>query len=332
MIKCPKCNFEQPEDIYCAQCGVNMKNFVPPKKSLIVSIFMNQALVVGLLFVGIIVFVLYDYSSSKKPKAKIVATITKQTSEQIDVQEFENPSTYKPDIKPKTQSQAQGDVPQAPPQETLSQASETPRSTTKSTQGRSDRPTGEVSSSPTGPAAKSTTLQVSFYQIPRSLLTELQRETNSSPFNGDGFGGIVSKKRLAALRKNLEFKSISSNRYKLDGMPISIFKGQKSGESAKSIGLYFQINPLKNDPTGTQIEVKSWGSLKLQENDENLFTSEMTLNNQYVAMIAGFLPKDKVFGDEEKSIFDSDRALKIYNLESFWDGEIDLIMFVELPD
>ncbi len=314
MIKCPKCDFEQPEDIYCAQCGVNMKNFVPPRKSILVSLFTNQALIVGILFVGIIIFVLYDYALSKKPKTNIVAAITKQTSEQMDVQDSQTPSSYKPAIENQQAQKAE-----APQVEKVAQ--------------EAPRPARVANDSPApGATVAKSSLQISFYQISRALLGEIQRETNASPFNGDGFGGIVSKKRLAVLRRSPELKSISTNRYKLDGHPISIFKGQKSGESAKSIGLYFQVNPLKNDATATQIEVKSWGSLKLQENDENLFTSEMTLNSQSVAMIAGFLPKDKVFGDEEKSIFETDRALKIYNAEGFWDGDIDLIMFVELPD
>ncbi len=318
MIKCPKCDFEQPEDIYCAQCGVNMKNFVPPRKSIVALLLSNQNPILGILFVGIIIFVLYDYALSKKPRTNVVAAITKQTSEQMDVQDSQTPSSYKPAIEPGIES------PQAQPIEAAS---------TEKVAVEAPRPARVANDPPAqGATVAKSSLQISFYQVSRALLSEIQRETNASPFNGDGFGGIVSKKRLAVLRKSPELKSISTNRYKLDGLPISIFKGQKSGESAKSIGLYFQVNPLKNDATSFHIEVKSWGSLKLQENDENLFTSEMTLNSQSVAMIAGFLPKDKVFGDEEKSIFETDRALKIYNSEGFWDGDIDLIMFVELPD
>jgi hypothetical protein len=299
-----------------------MKNFVPPRKSIFVSLFTNQALIVGILFIAIIIFVLYDYGLSKKPKTNVVTAITKQTSAQIDVQDSQTPSSYKPAIEPGIGT-PQARPMEAPPEKVAVEkvAVEAPRPV---------RVANEPPA-PGTPVAKSS-LQISFYQVSRALLGEIQRETNASPFNGDGFGGIVSKKRLAVLRRSPEIKSISTNRYKLDGHPISIFKGQKSGESAKSIGLYFQINPLKNDAASTQIEVKSWGSLKLQENDENLFTSEMTLNSQTVAMIAGFLPKNKVFSDEEKSIFETDRALKIYNSEGFWDGDIDLIMFVELPD
>lgn len=32
IVKCPKCGFSQPQDQYCAQCGVDMHGFKPPKE------------------------------------------------------------------------------------------------------------------------------------------------------------------------------------------------------------------------------------------------------------------------------------------------------------
>jgi hypothetical protein len=29
---CPKCDFSQPDDYYCAQCGVNVEKYVQKKK------------------------------------------------------------------------------------------------------------------------------------------------------------------------------------------------------------------------------------------------------------------------------------------------------------
>jgi hypothetical protein len=323
MIHCPKCQFEQPEDIYCAQCGVNMKTFVAPKRSVLLSLLNNQDFYVGLLFVSIIAFVVYDFSISRKPKLTSISKATKQTSKTLDIPDSQAPSNYKPSV-------ATASVPTVAAKKMLNP--EQKATISKKTDGP-DKPIQEnpTQAAPSTPTLK-TSLQISFFQISRNLLNEIQREATSGQFSGDGFGGILSKKRLALIKRSNEIRSVSTNRYKLDGHPISLFKGQKSGESAKSIGLYFQVNTLKNEPTATQIEVKSWGSLKLQDPDENLFSSEMTINPQYGAYVAGFLPKDKVFNDEERAIFESDRALKIYNQDDFSDGSTDLIMFVELPD
>jgi hypothetical protein len=193
--------------------------------------------------------------------------------------------------------------------------------------------TSATSATASSPAsAPKTSLQVTFYQISRNTLNEIQRESTSSQFSGDGLGGIISKKRLVAIKKNGELKPVSANKYKLDGMPITLFKGLRSNESAKSVGIYLQINTLRNDPTSLQMEVKSWGHVKLQEPDESLFSSEMAIDSQHASFVAGFLPKDKTFNEEEKTLFESDRALKIYNQDDFWDGNTDLIMFLELPD
>lgn len=33
LVRCPKCGFSQPEDQYCAQCGIDMVAYQPPKQS-----------------------------------------------------------------------------------------------------------------------------------------------------------------------------------------------------------------------------------------------------------------------------------------------------------
>lgn len=33
LTECPKCGFSQPEDQYCAQCGIDMRNYQPPRPS-----------------------------------------------------------------------------------------------------------------------------------------------------------------------------------------------------------------------------------------------------------------------------------------------------------
>lgn len=331
MIQCPKCQFEQPEDIYCAQCGINMKTYVAPKRSAALDLMKNQVFQVGVLFVAIIIFVLYDYSLSKKPVPPARATVAKESSQPLDIPDANAPETDSPrPSRPSAETQAVRLQQDSERSEMAAPATALPSRAVKK-----NAPLGKLQENqamvPSAPVVKNA-LQISFYQVSRNLLAELQRDASSSQITGDGFGGILPKKRLNILKRSGEMRSVSVNRYKLDGHPISIFKGQRSGENPKSIGIYFQINPLKNDASATQIELKSWGSLKLQEGDENFFSSEMTLNTQYSAFVSGFLPKDKTFSDEEKSIFESDRALKIYNQDDFWDGNTDLILLVELPD
>lgn len=336
MIKCPKCHFEQPEDIYCAQCGINMKTFVAPKASLLLGLLTNQVFHVGLLFVGIIAFVLYDYSSSKKPSAPAtVGDVARRTSQPLDTPDAQAPEI--PDRGSNVSARLQSPTADLPPDsmETMPAAksvdarSDARTKVKKAEPAMAEKSKSDLSTENSGP--KNAVL-VSFYQISRNALNEIQREANSSPFNGEALGGILPKRRITALKNSGEVRPVSNNRYKLDGLPITIFKGVRANDSTKSVGIYMQINTLKNEASGTQFEVKSWGHVKLQDADDSLFSSEITINTQSSAFIAGFLPKDKVFNDEEKSLFENDRALKIYTQDDFWDGSTDLIMFVELPD
>ena len=66
MVKCPKCSFEQPEDIYCANCGVNMKTYKPTPESFLKSFinsWMGKIALITLVIVGILI---YDWMKTKE--------------------------------------------------------------------------------------------------------------------------------------------------------------------------------------------------------------------------------------------------------------------------
>ena len=57
LIQCPRCGFSQPEDQYCAQCGVNMQSFQKKEKPFLKKIFENLGvqvlvLVISAVFIG----------------------------------------------------------------------------------------------------------------------------------------------------------------------------------------------------------------------------------------------------------------------------------------
>lgn len=57
LVNCPRCGFSQPNDQYCAQCGIDMQSFKQKKQPLIKQIFSNAAvqiviLIIATVFVG----------------------------------------------------------------------------------------------------------------------------------------------------------------------------------------------------------------------------------------------------------------------------------------
>lgn len=57
LINCPRCGFSQPQDQYCAQCGIDMQRYKPKEQPLLIRVFGNTtfqiiALLVATFFVG----------------------------------------------------------------------------------------------------------------------------------------------------------------------------------------------------------------------------------------------------------------------------------------
>lgn len=323
MIKCPKCSFDQPEDIYCANCGVNMKTFQALPKPLAQQILSSWMTKVALLTAVIIAVVMYD--RQKEPK-----NATPQTLAQRSAIPREAAPMAQPQAATESATAASSAKGTAPAPGSLRPLSQKTAPAFEPQRPLENNPTQDKTAAG-APVAKPS-MRVNFYQASRASIQELQRDSQNISTSGEVSGGITSAAKLQRLISSGELKNLSGNRYRdFDSQhPVVIFKGQRSAEASKNIGLYFQLTPLRLENGTAQMEIKSWGDLKFQGDDENLFSSEMTLNSQSAAFITGFLPKDKNFTDEEKAIFEAERTLKIYNQEDFWDGSSDLIMVVEL--
>ncbi len=68
ILNCPRCGFSQPEDQYCAQCGVNMQSFRPAKKSFAKKLSENIVLQVFVLVIIAGVGGSYIFQAGSSPK------------------------------------------------------------------------------------------------------------------------------------------------------------------------------------------------------------------------------------------------------------------------
>lgn len=63
MVSCPKCGFQQPDDQYCAQCGVDMKAFVPAPEPMTSRLSKNitlQIILAGAIIAGLIASIYFS--------------------------------------------------------------------------------------------------------------------------------------------------------------------------------------------------------------------------------------------------------------------------------
>lgn len=316
MIQCPKCNFPQPEDTYCANCGINMSTYVEKKSRL--SILNHWLTQVFIIFMCIVGFVLYDQMYNRK-SAPPVPTNSLPVATKMNINDIEpEPATDTPvaessltpaDLRQRRQAKA-----------FLNK---------KNTSETDQNIPAETSALKT--QKRQTGLQVSFYKATKQALLELQRRSQAVTVSGESSAGQLPKERFQSLVASREIQYISGARYKDfdDQHPTMIFKGQRHTEAARNLGLFFQMTALKQSESLQLIEVKGWGALKALEPDENYFSGEMAITPSTVTYISGFVPRTGTYTDDEKQLFEKDRLLKELNDEDFNEGQTDLIMLIE---
>lgn len=327
MMKCPKCFFEQPPDTYCAKCGVNMETYKPAPTPWLRMILTNWMVHLAVLITLIVSLVIYD--RNKKPQPRSRELIASQVAYRKSTP-TEDPAPEVSSSESTTATVAAKETRPAPFRKSLNPEDSNGDPHPEPSTTKEAAPT-KIQSNGTVATTAIQGLNISFYHASRTAIAELQKEARSLHISGDGMGGVLWKKQFSNIEASGELKSVGKNSYKdfQVNQSIVIFKGQRSSMTGKNIGLNFQITPLKKESTTGILEVKGWSNIREPGTDDPMFTSEMTLNSQYLSFVTGFLPKDRPLNDEEKSLFESDRTLKIYNNPGFWDDAIDLIMVVE---
>ena len=84
MVNCPKCGFSQPQDQYCAKCGVDMIAFRPAEKPLLQRLASNMSLQVSVLILLVLAGGLFVRHANKEKLARAVAEtpIAREAEEQ----------------------------------------------------------------------------------------------------------------------------------------------------------------------------------------------------------------------------------------------------------
>ncbi len=67
-VECPKCHFRQPDDRFCARCGIDMQTYNPPEISVVQKLFQNGTVI---FFVGMVLLLsasFYYFNLSKSQR------------------------------------------------------------------------------------------------------------------------------------------------------------------------------------------------------------------------------------------------------------------------
>lgn len=324
LVKCPRCGFSQPKDQYCAQCGIDMTAFKPPRKSA----FMRYAtdplmyLIMALLVIGVSITTLY-----KKDKTDLAQRV-KFLKGSLQIA-----STNGQDAK--TEATAAPEAPQA-----VAVAESVPA------------PTASLVAAPATPAANAavasgtTTAHIYYTEVPRRALERLYEESQATgQFNsfGDYTAGILPdvQKRITAEGLKIRIlektaKTVTKNQ--------QWFTGIHDNELDEDLGLSTFIELAESDNNvfrGNLEIVRSLRELDLDKRslaatDPNA-AAPAPQKNSYPAIfemgpgsgffISGVLPrKTRIVHEEELT---RKGPFEILRSPAFQNKETEFVIFIE---
>lgn len=263
-MKCPRCGFEQPPDQFCANCGVDVQQFVVKPKPIWVRFFQNPNLHLGMIAALILVVLGYIFytqadllGSEMGSLFKGLPLLSRDASEPTEAApeaEEAEPQEEKPDLATEAAAKMEATAP-----EVLGKKAE---------------------------AADGKELELSFWEVPKEVLVPL---LNSAEKNSGGAEGKIllwnnKGKILEALEESGQ-RIEGGRMFSLSQSPIVVEDGMEGQDSP----LLFDLNlTVSKAPTGeyaikwnTVLRIPAEGSRFL----ESAIDSNATLPEKGLMMV-----------------------------------------------
>lgn len=311
MINCPKCNLLQPKDQYCANCGINMASWKPPKKPFIKKLISNWIFQLCVLLAIVIFLVLRDSFSGP-------STIT-----ETPPPDFKQRSQQRPQASTDNNFAAEKD------NDTIAQKNKSQKKRFEKLgvqRGKKlnlNSPDGEATSF-------NNRINAKIFLVPRQQIDNLLSQGQKVD---DGIGHISKKifKQISQTDKKDWNQSDSIQKSFDINKPKILFSGERSSDIDQNIGFYFEVTVFDtNDSQNISLELKAWNELKTGSGQEDALSIELTMPKNNIAIISGIVSRDHAFSEEDRAFFDSSSSLRILNNENFIDDYSEIILVLEL--
>lgn len=302
MMECPRCGFVQPEDQFCANCGLNISHFQAPPKPLGSRVFTQSFLYGGLAFAAS--YLLFYSIKHVDPPTKKEKNII--VNEHVPIKVQDASSAISPS-EPKRLDSPAPPVEASEITKKIEQDTSTPPSPPTSTsefrgmsQSAPSQSTSEPQSSsgaqnPTElPAKMVQQLDFQFYEIERENLSLL---TQNAKILAEG----PTWKAFQILQKEKWLK-ISSEVRRLPGQrqmsshpsttSMLHYPAAPTGVGQMPLGLFLDIAVVKLDANQIELDVSGHFGLKPQTGAESRGRIELSLNYspQNLVILSGVLP------------------------------------------
>ncbi len=342
MVNCPKCGFNQPQDQYCAKCGVDMVAFKPAAKPLISQLISNITFQISVLAMVALVGGLYVRHANREKLARTIAETpiareAEQQETELAAAQAALPDSSKASLQ-QTVSASIGDSQkekQAAPE--IAEAKATTGFVATSAPAAQATAAPQVASAMTGShsaVGSATNIKVYFVEGQRRFLNSLLTESHQSSADGSFNFGVVTgfDKRLKASHTAWHSLDSSGNQAIHLNQPNVIFKGLRDTATAQNIGFTIQVIPISQDDAGTHLQVDA--NRVLRDGSGGLETFDFQLPESFIIprdgalVLVGALPHRTLTEPEEK-LYRSVNVLKAMSSETFRSGVTDVAIVVE---
>ena len=301
-INCPKCGFNQPEDQYCASCGIDMATYEPPKTPLWKKVASNWIFQLGVLLLIVIVLVSRDMIFPPQNSIKIsnrgLPPVEQKSFRGSGFVDYESPAPTKAAaVKPPSAKPGAKKV--LPPG-----AKPAPKVTKKKKARKLRKRIGAF-----------------FYLASREQIDFVISQGDAID---EGVFSVPARAFAVARKQNSdEWKKLRARGPSFEfGTPKLLFFGSDNR------GFYFRTTVIDQpDPKNLNVEIRTWYEFKKDEPVDGL-TLAHTLPRKNVLIFTGFSPKTGLLSAEDKK--SSDPVFSALSDPQFAEDVADLVLVMQL--
>lgn len=337
LVRCPRCNFSQPKDQYCAQCGIDMTTFKTEGPSFFARLFASKAFIVFIIFA--LTLAAGTYISKNATSQRLVEKLTNydlSSNRNIEITQAQEENLNANSITESTANTV------SPPSDTSESASEInaqmPNSllnetdnTLATSESRQADPAATTSSTSNTSTVRSRMVRVYYTSVSREQLAKIFSEaqsTNQFANFGAYSAGVIQELGQKLTPSNTQIKILHQVEKRIEERRnASWFVGRSSNEDPNSnLGFSTSFDLREYDPQnvrGAILVTRYWKEI-------NRFPAEIEMNYQNGFFISGIMPNHLPAGTNEAVL--NTPPLQILRDADFRARKSEFVIFVEIDN